>query len=131
MEKVKVIARLANGELIKGYTNDFFPKKPFFRVGTSPSDHGTEVAVKDLKALFFVRNFLGDPTRESKQSFNEGRAYQGRKAEITFFDGEKLVGTVLSYDRERPAFFLVPVDEESNNTRVFVVSAAVKEMKFL
>lgn len=131
MEKVKVIVRFANGKLIKGYTNDFFPKKPFFHVGTSPLDQGTEVAVKDMKALFFVRNFLGDPTHDSKQRFDEGQPYQGKKAEITFLDGEKLVGTVLSYDRERPAFFLVPVDEEDNNTRVFVVSAAVKEIKFL
>jgi hypothetical protein len=131
MEQVKVVARFMNGSLIKGYTNDFFPKKPSFHVGTDPSDLGVEIAIKDLKALFFVKDFEGNPSHERKQDFDEGRVYQGRKAVITFIDGEKLAGTVLSYDEERPGFFIVPVDEQGNNTRAFIVSAAVKELKFL
>jgi hypothetical protein len=131
MEQVKVVARFRSGKLVKGYTNDFFPKKPSFHVGSDPSDHGVEVAINDLKALFFVKDFDGNPAHEKKQSFDEGRIYQGRKAEITFVDGEKMVGTVLSYDKERPGFFVVPADEDGNNTRAFIVSAAVKEFHFL
>ena len=94
MEQVKVVARFRSGKLVKGYTNDFFPKKPSFHVGSDPSDHGVEVAINDLKALFFVKDFEGNPAHEKKLSFDEGRVYQGRKAEITFVDGEKLVGIV-------------------------------------
>ena len=132
MEQVKVVARFLDGTIIKGYTNDFFPKKASFHVGANSSERGPEIAIKDLKALFFVKDFEGNPDRDRKQDFEEGRTYQGRKAEITFVDGEKMAGTVLSYDKERPGFFMVPVDEdEGNNSRVFVVSAAVLEMKFL
>ena len=131
MEQVKVVARFMNGELLKGYTNDFFPKKPSFHMGSNPSDRGAEVVVKDLKALFFVKDFEGDPAHERKQSFDEGGVYQGRKAEIIFLDGEKMSGTVLSYDKERSGFFIVPADEKGNNTRAFIVSTAVKELKFL
>ena len=43
-----------------------------------------------------------------------------------------MAGTILSYDKERPGFFMVPVDDdEGNNTRVFVVSAAVESLAFL
>lgn len=131
MEQVKVVARFMDGHLIKGYTNDFFPKKPTFRVGKDHSDQGVEIAVRDLKALFFVKDFEGDPSHEKKQDFMEGQVYQGRKAIITFRDGEKMAGTVLSYDKDRPGFFIVPTDEEGNNTRAFVSTAAVADLKFL
>jgi len=52
MEQVKVVARLMNGQMIKGYTNDFLPQKNTFHVGSDPSDKGVEVAITDLKALF-------------------------------------------------------------------------------
>ncbi|MGD8353920.1 MAG: hypothetical protein PVJ01_07105 [Pseudomonadota bacterium] len=132
MEQVKVVARLMDGRIIKGFTNDFFPKKPTFHVGSDPSDKGIEIAITDLKALFFVKDFEGNPNRTRKQDFEDGKVYQGRKAEVTFVDGEKMAGTVLGYDKERPGFFMVPVDEvEGNNTRAFIGSAAVKEMEFL
>jgi hypothetical protein len=132
MEQVKVVARLLNGQVIKGYTNDFFPKKATFHVGPDPSDKGVEVAITDLKALFFVKDFEGNPDRDRKQRFEDGKVYQGRKAQVTFVDGEKMAGTVLSYDKERPGFFMVPVDEEEgNNTRAFIGSAAVAELRFL
>ena len=132
MEQVKVVARLINGQVIKGFTTDFFPKKPTFHVGSDPSDKGVEVAITDLKALFFVKDFEGNPNRQRKQHFEDGKIYQGRKAQVTFADGEKMAGTVLSYDKERPGFFMVPVDEdEGNNTKAFIGSAAVAEVEFL
>jgi len=131
MGQVKVVARFMNSELLKGYTNDFFQKKPSFHVGSDPLGRGIEVVVKDLKALFFVKDFEGNPAHETKQSFDEKGVYQGKKAEVIFVDGEKISGTVLSYDKERPGFFIVPADEECNNTRAFIVSASMKELKFL
>ena len=131
MEQVKVVARYMNGQLVKGYTTDFFPKKPIFHIGKDHTDPGVEVSIMELKALFFVKDFEGNPAHVKKQDFTEGQVYQGRKAIITFLDGEKMAGTVLSYDKERPGFFVVPADEEGNNSRAFVSSAAVADMKFL
>jgi len=131
MEPVKVIARFMNGNLVKGFTNDFFPNKPSFHLGMNPSDKGLEVAVQELKALFFVKDFEGNPDHQKKRTFEEGKAYQGRKMAVTFKDGEVIVGTVLSYDKNRPGFFLVPSDEEGNNLRVFIPVPATTEVKFL
>jgi hypothetical protein len=41
-------------------------------------------------------------------------------------DGEVLVGIVEDYQPDRAGFFLTPVDPRSNNTRCFVVAAAIK-----
>ena len=134
IEPVKVIMRYANGKLIKGYTNDFFPNKPLFHVRSiesRPTDKGEEVSVKELKAVFFVKDFVGNAAYDEIRHFAEGQQYSGRKVEVTFTDGEVLVGSTIGYDPSRPGFFVTPVDSQSNNLRVFVISAAVKNFRFL
>ena len=131
MEPVTVVIRYADGRIIKGFTNDFFPNKPAFHTGSGPGDKGVQVQVRDLKAVFFVRDFEGNPEYDETKAFAQGQAVQGRKVQVTFRDGERLVGSVLGYDPNRPGFFMVPPDPRSNNMRVFVVSDAVKTFDFL
>jgi hypothetical protein len=133
MEPVKVVMRYANGKLIKGYTNDFFPNKPPFHVRSiesQPTDKGEEVSVKELKAVFFIKDFVGNAAYNEIKHFTEGQQYSGRKVEVTFTDGEVLVGSTLGYDPSRLGFFMTPVAPQSNNLRVFVISAAVKNFRF-
>ena len=134
MEPLKVIIRYANGKLIKGYTNDFFPNKPLFHVRSiesRPTDKGEEVSVKELKAVFFVKDFVGNAAYNEIKHFAEGQQYFGRKVEVTFTDGEVLVGSTMGYDPSRLGFFVTPIDPQSNNLRVFVISSAVKNFRFL
>ena len=51
------------------------------------------------------------------------------KLKITFFDGEVFFGTTLGYTPDREEFFVMPMDKETNNLRVFVISDAVKEIE--
>jgi hypothetical protein len=134
MEPVKVVMRYVDGSLIKGYTSDFFPNKPLFRVlpvDANPGDKGVEVRVKDLKAAFFVKDFAGNPAYNEKKRFDEGQKFTGRKVEVTFADGEVMAGTTLGYDPNRQGFFVTPADPESNNLRVFVIAAAVSKFRYL
>jgi len=134
MEPVKVIMRYANGRLIKGYTNDFFPNKPQFHVrpvDANPKDAGMLVFVKELKAVFFVKDFSGNPAYNEKKDFTGNPQSVGRKMEVTFSDGEVLVGSTMGHDPKRPGFFLYPADPESNALRVFVISAAVSRFRYL
>jgi hypothetical protein len=134
MEPVKVVMRYANGKLIKGYTNDFFPNKTLFHVRSiesQPTDKDEEVYVKELKAVFFVKDFVGNAAYNEIKHFTEGQQYSGRKVEVTFTDGEVLVGSTIGYDPSRLGFFVTPVDPQSNNLRVFVISAAVTNFRFL
>lgn len=133
-EPAKIVVRFMNGEVLKGYTNNFFPNKPVFKVtplnAHNPSETKT-VDIKDLKALFFVRDFDGIPSYNEEKSFSPDKQHPGRKIEITFHDNETLVGTTFGYDPNRPGFFLHPVDSKSNNERIFAVSAAVKKIRYL
>ncbi len=133
-ESIKIIARYTNGKIIKGYTPDFFPKKPFFHVYKSvfeSENEGVKVHLKELKAVFFVKDFEGNPSHDERKEFAKDQNLHGRKIEITFRDSEILVGTTTGYDPHREGFFLFPVDPQSNNLRVFVLSRAVKKVRWI
>ena len=87
--------------------------------------------IKDLKAVFFVRDFGGDPSYHERKQFAEGERTPGRRVQVAFKDGEVLVGTTLGYNPGRPGFFFIPVDPKSNNLKVFAVAAAVTNVRFL
>ena len=132
MEPMKVVARYTNGTVVKGFTQDFSPNKDRFHlIPVDKRSGGTiEVYVSRLKAIFMVRNFIGDTQYKERKAFEKGENSSGLKLEVTFKDGEVMVGsTLLSYDPKRQGFFIVPVDPMSNNTRVFVVSSAVKSVR--
>ena len=48
-----------------------------------------------------------------------------------FNDNEVVLGTTLNYRPDGQGFFLVPVDEAGNNTRIFAVGSAVQRVRFL
>ena len=133
MEPLKVVARYIDGRIVKGLSQDFFPNKDHFHVYSAdkPSGEAVEVLVKELKAVFFVRDFVGNYQYDERKEYIQGDKPSGRKIEVTFRDGEVLVGTTLGYDPKRPGFFLFPADPKSNNIRVFAVTTAVKKVRYL
>ncbi len=134
MDAVRVVVRYADGQVIKGYTQDFFPNKDRFHLQPQQKSSGQDtqqILVKDLKAIFFVKDFGGNPTYDERRQFGDTDKPQGRKMEIIFQDGEKLVGSTLGYEPNRPGFFIHPVDDKSNNIRVYVVQAYVDKVRNL
>jgi hypothetical protein len=126
----KVVARFRDGRLVRGYTADFHPSKPQLHLSAEPHSNDTLfLALSDLKALFFVRDFAGDQTRVDCHEF--GATIQGRKVSVTFHDGETLLGTTLNYRGEGNGFFVQPADARSNNLRVFVAPGAARQVRFL
>lgn len=89
------------------------------------------MSTKNLKAILIVRDFVGDPLYEDRKKYVEGEKPSGRKVEVTFVDGEVLVGSTLGYDPKRQGFFVFPADSRSNNIRVYAVSSAVKKVRCL
>src|SRR5688572_21919037 len=90
-----------------------------------------ELRTRDLKAVFFVKSLEGNPTRENVPGFVSGPAEtkQGRKLAVRFLDEELLCGYAVSWSPEREGFFLFPADASDNNHRIWVISAAAKEVK--
>lgn len=128
-----VVARYRDGRTIKGATYDFGPQKKGFHVDPLGEEGGkvSEVLFTDLKAVFFVRSLEGRLDHALvKEAFEEKAEPAGlMKIKITFFDGETLVGTTHGYTVEREGFFIVPLEEDSNNLRIFVISNAVKDVE--
>jgi uncharacterized protein DUF6982 len=126
----KVVARFNDGRVVCGYTNDFNPTKAHLHLSTNlRHSASTVIRLLELKALFFVREFAGDPTRVEAKFFSD--TPHGRKMEVTFCDNEVMVGSTLSYRAEGHGFVLRPADPTSNNLSVFVTAAGMQQVRFL
>jgi hypothetical protein len=75
-----------------------------------------------------VRDFAGDP---SHKELADGSQRPGKKVEVTFSDGEKIVGFTVAYNPKNPGFFMQPAHDASNNERIFVVNRNVKQVRVL
>ncbi len=126
----KVVARFSDGRLVKGITMDVDPNRPTFHV-RSPDGVTTAVNLSDLKALFFVRTFDGDPSHQEALEPDPGdiRAKGSTVVSLQFADGETIVGLTIRYPPIRPFFYVMPVDPGSNNIRMLVNRAAVVSME--
>ena len=127
----RVVARFQDGRMVKGTTLDFLPTRGQFHVAPEEGGAPVTVTVAELKAVFFVREFAGDPKHLKTNEFDASRPPQGRRIQVLFADGEVLAGTTTGYQPGRPGFFLVPADSGANTERGYVVSAATKEVKLL
>jgi hypothetical protein len=134
MHSAKVVARFADGRIEKGYTCDFSPNKPMLHIirGHGAKSGGREkINLAELKAVFFVKTFAGNPDYVERKQFAEEDNPGGQKAEVTFKDGETLQGSVLRHNVKETGFFFFPADSDSNNLTLFVVNAAVKKFRYL
>ncbi len=130
----KIVVRYVDGQLLKGVTSDFFPNKDIFHVMPTEAPQGSkpvELSTQNLKAIFFVKGYEGNPDYKDKKEFDSGKAPVGRKIKIVFKDGELMVGTTNGYQPERPGFFIVPADPNSNIERCYILSAATQEVSFI
>lgn len=129
-ESNRVVAHFTDGKLLKGTTQDFFPNRPRFHL-QAEGGVAHDIRCRDLKALFFVREFAGNAGRRDVRGFlnSPGETAQGKKIAVRFKDGELLCGYSLSYMPDREGFFMFPSDSGSNNLRIYVVVAATVEVK--
>lgn len=130
----RIVAHFQDGRMLKGLTNDFLPGKASFHLlpeGGLTAGKPQEVAVGQLKALFFVKTFEGNRTQRKTNEPASTTVSGGRRIRVVFKDGEVLVGTTQGYDRSRPGFFVIPVDPASNNDRCFVVATATQQVTFV
>jgi hypothetical protein len=125
-----VVVGFLDGRRVKGTTLDFQPNKDVFHL-ISAEGEAQPIRVADLKGIFFVKGFGGDPKRQDSNEFQDGGGPPGRKILLVFTDGEELLGTTQGYNPARKGFFVVPADVESNNLRIFVLAAAVRSLQFV
>jgi hypothetical protein len=127
----KIVVHTKEGKIFKGVTQDFEPERESFHF--LPHEGGgvpVRFRVDELKALFWVRDYLGNRHFVPRRNFE--RMGDGHRAIARFEDGEEIWGTL---DAEPPGeergFFLTPADREDNNIRIYVVRSALKELKLM
>ena len=128
--KAKVVVAYLDGRRLKGYTNDFSPARDQFflfpeNAGSGTGERGIPVRMAELKALFFVKQFAGDPTHIPSSS----AILPGKKVEVAFPDGETVTGFTVAYNPRAIGFFLQPADTAGNNERIFIVSRNAKQVR--
>ena len=125
----KVVVRYVDGRMVRGTTSDFVPAKDSFHVTEAAAgDRPLEIHMRDLKAVFFVKDLTGDPQHEERKEFDPTHPPVGRRLRVQFADGETLIGTTQGYQPNRPGFFLEPADDGSNIERCYVVAGATRQV---
>jgi hypothetical protein len=132
----KVILRFADGKMLKGIIKDLKLSEDALFIEDESSAQ-LKVRLKELKAIFFVRRFEGNPEHQEKKSFTGSRP-GSKRVFVKFKDGESMMGFVEGELPWRTGFFLesmkdkgfyiVPVDEASNNIKILVVTSAVRDV---
>lgn len=126
-----VVARTRNGNVVKGHTRDFLPENPRFHVLPRGGDQVVTIEMAELKAVFFVRDLIGSKLRHKSREFPkfDPAPEVGRRIAVVFEDGELLIGHAQAYAGDQPGFFVRPLDPDGNNSRVYVLRAATKEVR--
>jgi hypothetical protein len=127
--EIKIVLHFKDGKIEKGTTTDFSPRYPSFHI-LNLQGISHQVDISKLKAIFFVRDFGGKMYKVEKKVFPSKRL-PGKKVQVKFTDSEVLLGYTQGYDPRRTGFFLLPVDPESNNERIFVVLSSVEYIQIL
>jgi len=143
MERMeKVVVRFNSGKILKGYIEDFTAYTDVVVIQEAETDKEHGIPIHELKAIFFVKTFQGNSSRSDKKVFGI-RENIGRKVYIRFNDSESMMGFLegdLPWEKgfylSKPTsalkgFFLVPVDVDSNNKKVFVVSSSIKDITLM
>lgn len=120
MEYRKLILRYLNGMVIPALVG-------FFENGTDPitaiNPDGTPlcVNVSELKAAFFVRDYLGNPSYQTLLDEEELRKRtSGIFVRLYFKDGETMMGQVAKDTDFTKGFFVKVLDPDDNNILVYV-----------
>jgi len=138
-ESQKVILRFVDGKMLKGFIKDLKLSEDHLFI-EDESSHQLKVRLKELKAIFFVRRFEGDRSYQEKKTFS-GTRPNSKRVFVQFKDGENMMGFIegeIPWQRgfflesmKEKGFYLIPVDEGSNNLKMLVITSAVKDVAMI
>jgi hypothetical protein len=138
-ENQKVILRFVDGKMLKGFMKDLKLSEDHLFIEDESSQQ-LKVRLKELKAIFFVRRFEGNRTYQEKKSFT-GTPPNSKRIFVKFKDGENMMGYMegeIPWERgfflesmKEKGFYVIPVDEGSNNIKILVITSAVKDVAMI
>jgi hypothetical protein len=142
----KVVIRLGSGEVIKGFftvhadaslvailDDSITSGSQSITVKTAQTHESISAAWSEIKSLFFVKSFRGDPTKKALRFYAKGPAVGEILAEIRFNDNEVIEGTIDNSAKHfvGAGVLLHPSDPNSNNLMVYANKAAITNYRVL
>jgi hypothetical protein len=129
----RIAVHFKGGKVIHGHTNDFSAQKDQFHLIVAEDDGSKTTRTIEcaaLKAVFFVKSKEGNKEYRERKHFDEveDRILKGMKIKVEFDDGEVIRGVSLGYNKTRKGFFIVPVDDRSNNERIYIITDATQNV---
>ena len=127
----KVIITFSDGTSLQGYVNPLrLPDDPL-DVLTTNGEH-RQVPLKEIRAVYFVRDFTEDYEPERKAFFSRPKL-DGLWVRLRFRDGDEIEGIVPNdlLDLLDTGVQLTPPDLHGNSLRIFIPRTALAEMKVL
>ncbi|MDR3678059.1 MAG: hypothetical protein P4N24_21440 [Acidobacteriota bacterium] len=91
------------------------------------------VLMSEVKGIFFVRDFEGNPDRAERKIFRSRPRLAGLWVRMTFKDSEVLEALLANnlLDVDPLGYLVTPPDVYSNNLRIFIPRSALTEMEVL
>jgi Family of unknown function (DUF6982) len=129
----RVVVRKLNKELVKGYADlksylHFDHVELLTREGRAVS-----IALSEIKGVFFVRDFDGNPQRPERKVFQSRPRLSGLWVRLNFKDTEVLEGLISNnlLEFDPLGFHVTPPDVYSNNLKVFIPRSALTSLQVL
>lgn len=92
-----------------------------------------EIPIGNVKAVFYVRSFEGDPGHANLNFYSRAPIADGIWMRVEFRDGEVMEGLVLNSLQYlvEPGFFILPTSPDSNNELVYVLKSWLADHRVL
>ena len=129
----QVYLRRLDSSFVEGYVSPQTFQRP---EGVEILTRAAEVAMvpyREIRAVYFVREFQGPPSADEKRVFQSRPKLDGLWIRLTFHDDEVFEGVIANdlLQLGDHGFTFSPPDASSNTQRVFVPKQTLKELKVL
>jgi hypothetical protein len=145
-ERPKIVAHAKDGRLFKGFLQDGGVDVPQTNGGVprpaqlpphlsirALDGRTHNVALTELKAVFFVKSFDGSKQYTETKFFNAHPVLEGIWARLHFNDNETIEGVIYNslHFITSEGFFLKPPDPHSNNRMMYVLKSSLRDFRIM
>ena len=128
--------RVVVRKLDKGLVKGFLDPKGYLTSDLEVLDREgrlVHIPMVEVKGVFFVRDFEGNPDRAERKVFRSRPRLAGLWVRMTFKDTEVLEALLANnlLDLDPLGYLVTPPDVYSNNLRIFIPRTALTEMEVL
>jgi hypothetical protein len=140
---IKAVIHLADKTLVKGYVKDFTAAGNRSALEHAPlpeefelkpvEGSNTTICLDQAKAVFFVREFEGQPAYNELRFFKNVPEFPGLWVRLRFTDDEVVEGLIHNSLPllMGPGFFLKPPDPQSNNKMVYAMKKYLVDFQIM